>query len=193
MRPGEICAFAWEDIDLKKGKVHVSRSLTCKNRFVPSKTDTGICTITLLKPALDVLHAMHEMTAALDKKEIRFHLREHGKTEQQALRFVFVPSKESSTDHGYYINTSIAYPWRRCTELSGMREQNPNQSRHTYTCWSLADGANPSLIASQMGHEDTQMVYEVYSEWIGDKDQDQVCMLEKQTASTLPRRAPKHQ
>jgi integrase len=26
MRPGEICALAWEDIDLVKGEIHVSRS-----------------------------------------------------------------------------------------------------------------------------------------------------------------------
>ena len=38
----------------------------------------------------------------------------------------------------------------------------------------LMAGANPSFIASQMGHEDARMVYEVYSKWIGDINQYQV-------------------
>jgi len=30
----------------------------------------------------------------------------------------------------------------------------------------LSAGANPSFIANQMGHENAQMVYEVYGTWI---------------------------
>jgi hypothetical protein len=53
------------------------------------KTDAGIRTITLLKPALDALKEQYEITGANPKQEIRFHHREIGKTEQQSLRFVF--------------------------------------------------------------------------------------------------------
>ena len=65
MRPGEICALAWEDIDLVKGEIHVSRSLTNKRVFVPPKTDAGIRTITLLKPALDALVRNNTKSPAL--------------------------------------------------------------------------------------------------------------------------------
>lgn len=47
-------------------------------------------------------------------------------------------------------------------------------------------GANPSFIASQMGHEDARMVYEVYSKWIGDMNQDQVKMLNNQMSTASP-------
>ena len=47
-------------------------------------------------------------------------------------------------------------------------------------------GANPSFIASQMVHEDARMVYEVYSKWIGDMNQDQVNMLNNQMPTALP-------
>lgn len=52
-------------------------------------------------------------------------------------------------------------------------------------------GANPSFIASQMGHEDARMVYEVYSKWIGDMNQDQVNMLNNQMPTAMPQDAPK--
>jgi integrase len=41
-----------------------------------------------------------------------------------------------------------------------------------------------------MGHEDARMVYEVYSKWIGDMNQDQVNMLNNQMPTALPQDAP---
>ncbi|HFK5778936.1 TPA: DUF3596 domain-containing protein [Enterobacter kobei] len=190
MRPGEVCALAWEDIDMKKGEIHVSRSLTNKGLFVPPKTDAGIRTITLLKPALDALKEQYEITGNSPRQQIIFHHRELGKTETQNLRFVFSPERCTSGKNRYFSKNSISYGWKRGTKLSGIRERNPYQSRHTYACWTLMAGANPSFIASQMGHEDARMVYEVYSKWIGDMNQDQVNMLNNQMPTAMPPRRP---
>ncbi|MGN7791496.1 Arm DNA-binding domain-containing protein [Enterobacter sp. 22452] len=190
MRPGEVCALAWDDIDLKKGEIHVSRSLTNKGLFVPPKTDAGIRTITLLKPALDALKEQYEITGNSPRQQIIFHHRELGKTETQNLRFVFSPERCTSGKNRYFSKNSISYGWKRGTKLSGIRERNPYQSRHTYACWTLMAGANPSFIASQMGHEDARMVYEVYSKWIGDMNQDQVNMLNNQMPTAMPPRRP---
>lgn len=186
MRPGELCALAWEDVDLRKGEIHVSRSLTNKRLFVPPKTDAGIRTITLLKPAHDALLEQYETTGKNPKREIIFHHREIGKTERQNLRFVFSPDGRQAVSDLYFSKNSISYGWRRGTKLSGIRERNPYQSRHTYACWTLMAGANPSFIANQMGHEDARMVYEVYSKWIGDMNQDQVNLLNNQMPTALP-------
>lgn len=190
MRPGEVCALAWEDIDLKKGEIHVSRNLTNKGLFVPPKTDAGIRTITLLRPALDALKEQYEITGNSPRQQIIFHHRELGKTESQNLRFVFSPERCTSGKNRYFSKNSISYGWNRGTKLSGIRERNPYQSRHTYACWTLMAGANPSFIASQMGHEDARMVYEVYSKWIGDMNQDQVNMLNNQMPTAMPPRRP---
>lgn len=193
MRHGELCALAWDDIDLQKGEIHVSRNLTNKGIFVPPKTDAGIRTITLLKPALDALHEQFKITGNAEKKEISFHHREHGKTEQQKIRFVFVPKSQSKTKNGYFSKSSISYGWKKAIELTGVRKRHPYQSRHTFACWSLSAGANPSFIGSQMGHEDARMVYEVYSKWIGDKNQEQVEMLNERMPTALPPTCPKTQ
>lgn len=190
MRPGEICALAWEDVDLRKGEIHVSRSLTNKRLFVPPKTDAGIRTITLLKPAHDALLEQYEITGENQKREIIFHHREIGKTDLQNLRFVFSPDGRQLVSDRYFSKNSISYGWRRGTKLSGIRERNPYQSRHTYACWTLMAGANPSFIANQMGHEDARMVYEVYSKWIGDMNQDQVNLLNNQMPTALPPGCP---
>lgn len=186
MRPGEICALAWEGIDLKKGEIHVSRNLTNKRVFVPPKTDACIRTITLLKPAHDALLDQFEITGNNPRQQSIFHHREIGKTEPQNLRFVFSPEKKSLVNESYFSKNSISYGWKRGTKLSDIRARNPYQSRHTYACWTLMAGANPSFIASQMGHEDARMVYEVYSKWIGDMNQDQVNMLNNQMPTAKP-------
>jgi integrase len=41
-----------------------------------------------------------------------------------------------------------------------------------------------------MGHEDARMVYEVYSKWIGDMNQDQVNMLNNQMPTAVPQGRP---
>lgn len=189
LRHGELCALSWSDIDLVKGEIHVSRNLTDKGLFVPPKTDAGIRTLTLLQPALDALKRQFEMTGHLEKREICFHHREHGMTERQELRFVFVP--HNPRHKGHFSKSAISYGWRRGIERAGIRERHPYQSRHTYACWTLAAGANPSFIASQMGHENAKMVYEVYSRWISDNDNDQVTMLNSRMPTTLPPACPK--
>jgi len=47
----------------------------------------------------------------------------------------------------------------------------------TYLCWMLSAGANPAFIASQMGHENAEMVYTVYSAWISALAGDQIDFL----------------
>jgi integrase len=89
LRHGEICALAWDDIDLDKGEIHISRNITNKGLFVPPKTAAGERTVTLLQPALEAIREQFLLTGSREKTEITFHHREHGLTEQQSIRFVF--------------------------------------------------------------------------------------------------------
>ncbi|WP_407065704.1 hypothetical protein [Enterobacter mori] len=41
----------------------------------------------------------------------------------------------------------------------------------------LSTGANPAFIANQMGHENAEMVFHVYSAWINALDSDRVSFL----------------
>ncbi|RVR66123.1 integrase, partial [Citrobacter freundii] len=68
----------------------------------------------------------------------------------------------------------------------GIRHRKAYQSRHTYACWSLSAGANPSFIASQMGNTDAQMVYKVYGKWMSEKSGEQVTLLNKALSHIAP-------
>jgi len=185
LRHGELAALAWEDIDLDRGVINVSRNITGKHIFVLPKTDAGIRTITLLKPALDALREQYRSTGELVKTQIILHHREPGRTESQGLRFVFVPPKRAGKNKGHYAKNSLAYSWEYGIKKGGVRMRDPYQSRHTFACWSLSAGANPSFIASQMGHENAKMVYEVYGKWIGEMGENQVDIINRNLPHAL--------
>ncbi|BDH45715.1 prophage integrase IntR [Salmonella enterica subsp. enterica serovar Choleraesuis] len=182
LRHGELAALAWEDVDLKNGTVHVSRNLTALGLFVPPKTQAGDRIITLLTPALEALRAQHALTGGQPQSEITLHHREYGLTEQQHLRFVFIPRICKGEQKPYYSLSSIGARWNAAVKRAGIRRRNPYHTRHTFACWLLSAGANPSFIASQMGHENAQMVYEIYATWIDELNGSQVEMLNEKLA-----------
>jgi integrase len=177
LRHGELTGLAWEDVDLEKGEVHVQRTISLAKQFGPPKTHAGFRTVKLLKPALEALTRQKELTGDKTPLKIIYHHREHGKTEQQQLRFCFMPYPERSHQSRHFSTNTINDSWERAMAKSGVRYRTPYHSRHTYACWLLSAGANPSFIASQMGHENAQMVYSVYSKWIAKMNDDQVSML----------------
>ncbi|WP_437216620.1 Arm DNA-binding domain-containing protein [Pectobacterium sp. LFLA-215] len=182
LRHGELLALAWEDIDLDAGVIHVSRNLTTLGDFGPPKTLAGIRTVTLLKPALEALQSQIKITGNQRQNDIVYHHREYGLTEIQQLRFVFLPRLRKGEQKISYSFSSIGQLWNAAVKRSGIRRRNPYHTRHTYACWLLSAGANPSFIASQMGHENAQMVYEIYGKWIEDMNEDQVGMLNRKLA-----------
>ena len=83
------------------------------------------------------------------------------------LRF-YAPSRKGKTER-------VKMPSN--VKRAGIRRRNPYHTRHTFACWLLTAGANPAFIASQMGHETAQMVYEIYGMWIDDMNDEQIAML----------------
>ncbi|AYW93621.1 site-specific integrase [Yersinia pseudotuberculosis] len=177
MRHGELCALAWEDIDLDAGTINVIRNVTSKCQFVPPKTTAGIRTITLLAPALEALKNQYQLTAQQDCTEIVYHHKEYRRTETQNVRFVFVPRTANGRQKPYYSLGGISYSWNAAIERAGVRRRNPYHTRHTYACWLLTAGANPAFIASQMGHASAQMVFDVYGAWMEEMSSDQISLL----------------
>lgn len=106
--------------------------------------------------------------------------------------FVFMPRKAKGEQASHYSVNSISSLWNTTIRLSGVRRRRPNQTRHTYACWMLSAGANPASIANQMGHENAEMVYTVYSAWINALDGDQIAFLNQRIGgySSVPQVPP---
>lgn len=182
MRHGELAALAWEDIDLVAGTIKIRRNLTVIGTFGPPKTQAGIRTVTLLAPELEALKAQRKLTELQRRREITFYHQEYGKTETQKLRFVFIPRMAKGEQKPHFFLSSFGHAWNELVKRAGIRRRNPYHTRHTYACWLLSAGANPAFIASQMGHDNAQMVFEVYGAWMNEMNNDQISMLNAKLA-----------
>lgn len=54
----------------------------------------------------------------------------------------------------------------------------------------LSTGANPSFIATQMGHSSSKMVHDVYGAWMPENDQDQISLLNQRLSNNVPYASP---
>lgn len=190
MRHGELCALAWEDIDIKAGTLVVRRNYTQAKEFTLPKTQAGTDrVIHLIQPAIDVLKNQASLTRLGKQHKVEVKLREFGRTSAHSCTFVFNPqlTTRSGKSGTHYAATSLNRIWESAMRRAGLRYRKAYQSRHTYACWSLAVGANPNFIAAQMGHANAQMVYTVYCAWMTDNNQSQVDILNEKLAAFAPR------
>ncbi|NCH45435.1 tyrosine-type recombinase/integrase [Cronobacter malonaticus] len=188
MRHGEICALAWEDIDMVNWTITVSRNMAIKDHFTPPKTESGNRVINLTLPAIEALKSQMAYTRMGKQHHIEVNLREFGRTRMDLCTFVFVPRLTARNGKGgdWYAPGSFGATWNEILKRAKIKHRKAYESRHTYACWALSAGANPNFIASQMGHNSAQMVYSVYGKWMNDNNVDQMSILNANFGGNAP-------
>lgn len=188
LRHGELMALAWEDIDLEAGTITVKRNLTLEGQFKLPKTISGERVVNLLEPALIALKAQMKHTFMLPEIEIDVLQREYGKLQRQFIRPIFSPTITARYEghRRYYHHVSIWEKWNLICKRAKITYRKPYQTRHTYACWMLSAGANPTFIARQMGHSSAKEVYQTYGDWMSDQTQSQMDMLNAKYSKGVP-------
>ena len=173
IRPGELCALAREDVDLKEKKLTVKRSLTDKDQLKVTKTGNER-TIWLTPPALEAARALLDMTADLKPRIENIDVSRHQMI-SATLTPLVVPmqARNKGIAKGRLQVLSWATKWLKLLERAGVRRRVPYQSRHTYACWSLTAHGNIAFIAKQMGHKDYSMLVEVYGRWMDSESENE--------------------
>jgi integrase len=173
LRPGELRALSWGDIDFENKILHVSRNLTQqKMQFKLPKTNRTR-TVHLLPPALNALQDQFKITGALLDAEIDMHL-PGGMIVRQTLRPVFRPTKVVPDRPPFYSGVFLVAPWQAAIKKSGVRYRRAYQLRHTYASWNITAHGNLAFIAEQMGHNSARMLQEVYGKWIESASRSEV-------------------
>jgi integrase len=146
MRRGELFALHWEDINFRKGTIHVHRSLSYKNadglgcvyREELPKTAAGSRTIPLPDIALEVL----KVHKARQNKQ-RLQCGDAWKN----LDVVFC------TGVGSYYNQSNHHKvFRKILEAAGLPVIRFHDLRHSAATILLSMGVNPKVIQERLGH-----------------------------------------
>lgn len=148
LRPNELVALDWEDIDWVGGKAHIYKGITqgVKEAETP-KTESGKRFVKLLPPAIAALENQKQHTF-LNYKEIfqnpLFNERWKGDA----------PIRKTA--------------WLPALKKAGVRYRRPYQTRHTYASMMLTANESIPWLAEQMGHSDWGMLRTIYAKYIKD-------------------------
>lgn len=149
MRPEEIIALRWGDVDWQHATIRVERARTA-GEVKPLKTYHAR-DVDLLSRTVEVLQAMKPWTFMGGPDATIF---------QNPVTARPWHDERSQRDHY----------WTPCLRRLGIRHRRAYQTRHTYATTALMAGANPAYVARQMGHKSAKMLFTVYSKWIDGAD-----------------------
>ena len=169
MRPGEMKALAWEDIDLVKGIAHVKYNINRKGQLKPPKTSAGIRKIELMPKALEIIDEQRSFTFMHPPINETLHLK-HGRKKQIERRRIFL-----SRDNRPYLRpelTTAPKQWANWLRKAKLIHREPYQLRHFFASQMLMARAEPAWLAKQLGHKDWGMIRTIYARWIEDERPD---------------------
>jgi integrase len=151
MRPQEIIALRWDEVDKDKRQVHVCRAIA--QGSIKERTKTKKNRYVLLND-----RAIH----ALEFAEQYAKRRKSGSGSIKEFPYVFPPSKMSE----HIRQTSDLHKqWGPALKKLTIRYRPPYNCRHTYATICTMSGMNPAFIAQQLGHS-VQMLLSTYARWL---------------------------
>lgn len=148
MRPEEIIALRWSDIDWNLSTIRVERAKSA-GEVKPLKTYQSR-DVDLAAHAMAALKSMKAWTFMADKEIFQNPVTGR-------------PWHDERSQRDHY--------WRPSLRRLGIRWRKPYNTRHTYATTALAGQVNPGYVARQMGHKSAKMLFSVYSKWIDGADQ----------------------
>jgi integrase len=152
MRPGEMYALRWDDIDMEKRTAHVFKIVAEKK--VEIRTKTKYDRHVMLNSR--ALHALAEARKVSDARSIQF------RRQVPNSPYVFPPSRTSA----FIQDTTVtAKHFDAAVDALAIRPRPQYNCRHTYATMCLMASMNPAFIATQLGHS-VRMLLSTYARWI---------------------------
>jgi integrase len=154
MRPEEIIALRWSDVDFQTGIARIQRVRTFKGTERDGSKTHAERDVDLVAMAMEALKAMKPYTfLKRDEQGNEADIFENPVTGRAWH------DERSQRDHY----------WQPTLKRLGIRRRRPYSTRHAYCTVALMRGVNPAYIASQAGHS-VKMLLEKYARWIPGAD-----------------------
>ncbi len=141
MRPGEVYALRWEDIDAENGLIHIRRgSRFANNKFLlgDTKTAKGVRSIPLAPKLIEILSPLSESG------------------------FIFTRTDPKHAGEPYTEQTHKR-AWERIKRTIDVHGMIPYEARHTYATELATRGVPMKTAITIMGHTDERMMMSRYA------------------------------
>ena len=166
LRKEEVLAMSYENVDLEKREMRVTRKFTAKAWGDP-KTELSNRQIKLNDQAVKIFLRAKQLTGDLDPITVNvMRTRKGGEVEE-----TFSPVFRNFSKRNQYLpvevstwkETSLRKAWTRVRDLADVHKEFSG-GRHTYTTYMLSTGATPFEVAVELGHTGDMMVKKSYGE-----------------------------
>ena len=152
MRPSEMAALRWDEVDKEKRLVNVCRIVA--DYKIEERTKTRNTRQVMLNSR--ALHAIEEAERVAKQRT------QQSRRKQAESPFVFPPTK--NFEFIQQASVTDKHFQAALTDLK-LRTRRQYNCRHTYATMCLMAGMNPAFIATQLGHS-VQMLLSTYARWI---------------------------
>ena len=160
----EQLAIAWEDINFDSWTLTVRRARVAGEFKVPKEPSRNR-TIDLLQPAIDILKEQKSLTFHLKPRNFEVKRRNNITTKTESLRFVFTNDKPEAID-GLWKKKSVQDAYKSILKQARVRHRGANQCRHTYASMLLTKYVPIDLVATLMGHTNSETTKKHYAKII---------------------------
>ena len=152
MRPSELIALDWSDINLTLGAITINKAITDASEAPePTKTNSSTRVLKLLPPALDALKMQREFTY-LKQKEVFQN-----------------PKTRSRWTGAQQIRRTM---WIPLMEKAGVRYRYPYQLRHTFASMMYSSREHRGWLSKYLGHADETVTLKTYAKWLSEADEN---------------------
>lgn len=154
MRPGEIIALGWEDIDFQKRVIYVCKTRRKKIENA-TKTESGMRKVDMLLKAKEALENQLSLT----------------KGKEKAFMSMF--------DEPFYSHDIIAKLFRELLIKIGILPRPLYNLRHTFASQAITKSVNILWVSKMLGHKDISITLQVYAKFIVENDDKRLKNIEK--------------
>lgn len=159
LRPSEILALSWGDVDLENYEVMIQRSVV-RNNYRVTKTRSSKRIIDLIVPAFDALKRQELVSRAMPAIEIDVLQRDNRTSRTEQFRPVFINSltrkpwgRSKDYDRAFWIDHLIN---------AKVRHRGFGHCRHTFASMMIAKRMDLTWVCEQMGHTSDAMLRKHY-------------------------------
>ena len=151
MRPGEIVALKWSDIDFERKKIDIKR--TRIRSITRGEIKDGEVKTVSSERGADMLILAEE--ALLRQKELT-----------SKYEYVFINQSKKP----FYSHDIIGLNFRKILKKSEIKERPLYNLRHTFASQLISKGADITWVSKMLGHKDITITLKVYTKFIKEDD-----------------------
>ncbi len=151
MRPGEIIALKWTDIDFEGKKINVER--TRIRSAIRGEIQNGEVKTASSERVVDLLILAEE--ALIRQKELT-----------SKYEYIFI----NQSKRPFYSHDIIGLNFRKILKKSEIKERPIYNLRHTFASQLISKGADITWVSKMLGHKDITITLKVYTKFIKEDD-----------------------